>query len=172
MSYSCSKREKKHLFSHAAFSRKKIPSFISVCRRMYIQKVLPFAGHNGNFHLSHMYNCLSSYSLRKLLFPYSQPWDSFTSAIWVKSLSVSIPFRGKKIKPFPSARIDSVCKTPCQLITISRPCNPLNMFCWTFCTTRSHGIPLAMAPAQKSTHHLTDPLLLLMPIYSYAHVDM
>lgn len=73
---------------------------------MYIHKVLPFAGPNGYIYWVRC-NCLSSYSLGKLLCPYSQPWDPFTSAIWVKSLSVTISKRPSHfLQPGQSA-----CKT-------------------------------------------------------------
>lgn len=157
------------MFSDTSFSRKKNPSSASVCRRMCIQKVLPLAVSNGHFYLGQMNNCLSSYSLGKLLCPYSQPWDSFTSAVWVKPLSVSISFRDKNTKPFPSARIDSICKTTLPANHHLQALQLLKYILWTFCITRSHGTPLAMVPVQESTH-LTDLMLLLMPIYSYAQV--
>lgn len=133
MNYPCSKRKKtkQHLFSDTAFSKNKNPNSGSICRRTCIQKVLPFAVSNGDFYLGQLHNCIRSHPPRKLC-PYSQPWDSFTSAIWVKSVSVSISFKNAIKKDqaifFSQNRKTVSAKLLYHLITIFRPCNSSNIF--------------------------------------------
>lgn len=92
-------------------------------------------------------------SLGKLLCLSSQPWDSSTSAIWVKSVSVSTSFKNaiKKTKPFSSTKIEGRYQQNCHLITVFSPCNSFNLFWWRNPITRTHTALLLAAPAQEST---------------------
>lgn len=59
-------------------------------------------------------------------------------------------------------------KLPCQLIT-SPDLQFLQYILLDILITRSHRTALAMIPVWETIHHLTD-LMLLMPIYPYAHI--